>query len=155
MCAAAAIFIAAIPKNLFQKMLPKAALFLLFTLSLGFLSSCQNNAANRYGNSRNAPQARVQNNQQAPAPYYPNQGYPQAQQYQQPQSYYQQQGQQTYYQNAPAAASRYYANPYDIPAYGNNYAPRYDADQYYVPPTSYQNIENQKPVFRNNGSTPF
>ena len=135
-------------------MLPKAALLLLFTLFFGFLFSCQNNAANRYGSSRSVKQGRAQNQQQAPAPYYQQQGYVQ-QQYQPPQPYYQQQAQQNYYQNAPAPASRYYSNPYDIPPYGNHYAPRYDTDQYYVPPTSYQNIENQKPVFMNKGSTPF
>jgi hypothetical protein len=132
-------------------MLQKAAVLLLFTLSIGFLSSCQNNSANRYGSGRNV-QARPQNQRQIeavrPGNYYPNQGYQQ-------QPYYQQQVQQNYYQDQAAAASRYYANPYDIPPYGNNYAPRYDTDQYYVPPTSYQNIESQKPVFRNNGSTPF
>jgi hypothetical protein len=36
-------------------------------------------------------------------------------------------------------ASRFYSNPYAIPA--TSRYPQYDADQYYVPPTYYRNIE--------------
>jgi hypothetical protein len=61
--------------------------------------------------------------------------------YQQRQPYYYQQQQQQYApQNYGVPASRYYSNPYAIPP-SNSYQ-RYDADQYYVPPNYYQNIES-------------
>ena len=76
-------------------------------------------------------------------------------QYQQPNPYqsyappYQQQ-----YQQAPSYAvpyqqgggSRYYSNPYSIPAApaGPGYYQRSDVDQYYSPPTYYNNVEQQK-----------
>ena len=72
---------------------------------------------------------------QQPASYYPQQ-----QQYQVPAPYYQppqQYQQQPYY--APQGGSRFYSNPYAIPA--SNYYPNYDADQYYVPPAYIQNNE--------------
>lgn len=77
------------------------------------------------------------------------------QQYPQYQRPYQQ---QQYYQPQPyipptysVPASRYYSNPYAIPP-SNSYQ-RYDADQYYVPPNYYQNIERpiQKRAFENSG----
>lgn len=59
---------------------------------------------------------------------------------------------QQYPQGAPYApqyqggGSRYYSNPYAIPAApaGPGYYQRYDVDQYYMPPTHYNNIEQQK-----------
>ena len=69
----------------------------------------------------------------------PNAGY--QQQYQQAPQQYQQMPQQYYppnyssapYQVYPNAGSRFYSNPYAIPA--SPYYPQYDVDQYYVPPT--------------------
>lgn len=52
----------------------------------------------------------------------------------------------------PQGGSRFYSNPYAIPP--SDYYPQYDADQYYVPPTYYQNIE-KPPEFINRGSAPF
>lgn len=59
--------------------------------------------------------------------------------------YYQQQQQNPYQQgySQTAPGSRYYANPYDIPPAGNSGYNQYDADQYYVPPTRYNNNETQ------------
>lgn len=62
---------------------------------------------------------------------YPPQNY----QYQQPPQY------GSPYQVYPAPGSRYYSNPYAIPA--SPYYPQYDADQYYVPP-AYYGVENQQ-----------
>ncbi|MFM7620017.1 MAG: hypothetical protein ACKO47_00225 [Alphaproteobacteria bacterium] len=89
--------------------------------------------------------------QQSPYPY---QGQPQNYQPNQPYPYNQQYGQggmqsQGYpppqygspYQVYPSAGSRYYSNPYAIPA--SPYYPQYDADQYYVPP-AYYGVENQQ-----------
>lgn len=57
-------------------------------------------------------------------------------------SYYQQQ-QQRYqpYNGQGYGGSRYYSNPYAIPPQGAY--PNYDADQYYVPPTYYNNSDFQ------------
>lgn len=65
---------------------------------------------------------------------------------------YQQQRQQYYQQpyvppTYAVPASRYYSNPYAIPP--STVYQRYDADQYYVPPNYYQNIERQQPANRN------
>ena len=64
--------------------------------------------------------------------------------YRQPaqQNYYQQQ-QQRYqpYNNQGYGGSRYYSNPYAMPPQGAY--PNYDADQYYVPPTYYNNSDYQ------------
>lgn len=38
--------------------------------------------------------------------------------------------------------SRAYKNPYDFPS--QNYHPYYDSDQYYVPPSYYNNVEPQQ-----------
>lgn len=80
-----------------------------------------------------------------PQPYYPQQqNYYQAQ----PQPYYPQQqnyGQQQQYQPAPyngAPGSRFYSNPYSVPQ--PSYYPNYDVDQYYVPPTNYNNVEPEQ-----------
>lgn len=76
------------------------------------------------------------------------------QQYQQTpyqQTPYQQQMPQYYQPYVPPTyavpASRYYSNPYAIPP--STVYQRYDADQYYVPPNYYQNIERQQPANRN------
>ncbi len=77
--------------------------------------------------------------------------YQQQMPYQQPQYYYPQQP--VYYHPYPpvmapgynnygnTGGSRFYSNPYAIPASAQY--PNYDADQYYVPPTYYQNVEPQ------------
>jgi hypothetical protein len=44
-----------------------------------------------------------------------------------------------YFQNRNYPNSRFYNNPYDI--LPRNYQRPYDIDQYYTPPTNYQNIE--------------
>ncbi len=73
----------------------------------------------------------------------------------QQQPYYQQQYAPSPYQQVPqgygyrpqspygqvAPGSRFYANPYDVPPAPQYYG-RYDTDQYYVPPTYYNNVEN-------------
>ena len=101
-------------------------------------------------------------------PTYPQQAMPSPYQqpvpYQQPQYYYPQQP-QYYYPQQPAyyyppvqaynpygnagGGSRFYSNPYAI-APSNQY-PNYDADQYYVPPASYNNIEPQQKAPSNPG----
>ncbi len=88
-----------------------------------------------YGHS--APPSYNPYRQQAPA-------YQQAPQYQQaptaPNPYYYQQPR--YNQPAPSyqqGGSRYYSNPYAIPPSAGY--PNYDADQYYVPPSNYNNVE--------------
>jgi hypothetical protein len=72
---------------------------------------------------------------------YPQGNYPSNQGYQPPQQY------GSPYQVYPAPGSRYYSNPYAIPA--SPYYPQYDADQYYVPPAYYgaetQQNSMQKP----------
>ncbi len=67
-----------------------------------------------------SPYPQQYQNQQVPLGYAPIPSYP-------PQ--YQQGG------------SRYYSNPYAIPPANNYYPQRYDVDQYYVPPTYYNNVE--------------
>lgn len=91
-----------------------------------------------YGSGyQQAPQA------YAPIPYQPQ--YPAYGQPVYPQQYPQQGG------------SRYYSNPYAIPPSNNYYPQRYDVDQYYVPPTYYNNIEpNQRGSHVNSsGSTNY
>jgi hypothetical protein len=48
---------------------------------------------------------------------------------------------QPYNSQGYPAASRYYSNPYAMPP--SNQYPNYDADQYYVPPAYYNNVEPQ------------
>lgn len=90
----------------------------------------------------------VENSARAPKDYdnssfQNNQGYVPPT-YQQPyyapqqQPYYQQPQRSLYQQRAPA--SRFYSNPYAIPP--TNQYPYYDADQYYVPPTYYNNSDD-------------
>lgn len=73
----------------------------------------------------------------APDYYYrqpavrPNQYYQQRQQQYQPYNNYGYSG----------GGSRYYSNPYALPP--NGAYPNYDADQYYVPPTYYNNADVQ------------
>lgn len=71
--------------------------------------------------------------QQAPQAYAPIPYQPQYPAYAQPPVYPQQYPQQ--------GGSRYYSNPYAISPSNNYYPQRYDVDQYYVPPTYYNNIE--------------
>ena len=108
----------------------------VLTLSLSLLFSC------KFGSTQ---QQRPREDYYAPPP----------QQYYQPTSHYRQPPQPYWQGGAPS--SRYYENPYEIPAtpYGQPY---YDADQYYVPPTYYRNVEpqpGQPGYFKNTGSAPF
>lgn len=85
-------------------------------------------------------------------PQYPNyQPAPYQQQPQQQQYYYQPYAapQQQYQQ--PQGGSRFYTNPYAIPAAPNGYQ-YYDTDQYYVAPYQYNNIEDQ---LKKNISIPY
>lgn len=43
-----------------------------------------------------------------------------------------------------AGGSRYYSNPYAMPP--SNQYPNYDVDQYYIPPTYYNNVEPQSQI---------
>ncbi len=89
------------------------------------------NAASRYPNG-------YQQQYYQPPQYQP---YGQQQYQQVPQGYgYQQQGQMPYGQRVQSG-SRFYSNPYDVPPAPQYYG-RYDTDQYYVPPTYYNNVEN-------------
>jgi len=76
---------------------------------------------------------------QDPSQYYYQA--PRPQYIQQPVQY-----QQQYYYQAPqpyvVPGSRFYSNPYAIPP-SSRYQ-RYDTDQYYVPPTYYNNVEPQR-----------
>jgi len=91
---------------------------------------------------------------QAQQPYGVQQPY-QGQVRQQPvQPYYQQQPQQQpravhYQMQQSAPGSRLYSDPYAIPPAPQ--APRYDADQFYTPPSYQNNMEQQQPL-RNNGA---
>lgn len=85
------------------------------------------------------------NVRQNPNPYYYQQQQYQPPQYQ-PQPYYYYPPQPQYkqpYQQQPygGAGSRFYSNPYAIPP--SPQYQQYDADQYYVPPTYYNNVEPQ------------
>ncbi len=107
------------------------------------------------GQNRLAPDYyyRQQNQNPQQQGNYPPQGnYPQANypQGNYPQGNYQYPPAQQYgspYQVNSAPGSRYYSNPYAIPA--SPYYPQYDADQYYVPPAYYgaetQQNSMQKP----------
>lgn len=64
-----------------------------------------------------------------------------------PNQYYQQRQQR--YQPYNGNGSRYYSNPYALPA--NGAYPNYDADQYYVPPTYYNNADVQRGSALGNG----
>jgi hypothetical protein len=101
-----------------------------------------------------AQQRNQQYNQQ---PQYQQPSAPPNQYYQSPQyapvpqqQYYQ--SQQVPYSYGGAPASRFYSNPYDVQPM-QQYRPYYDADQYYVPPTKYNNVELQPKA--SNGSGPF
>ena len=113
------------------------------SLLLILLSSCVTKVTPEQPAVRN-----YQTNQQGQNPYY----------YQQPgyqRPYYQQYQQQNYQQYNPygnTAGSRFYSNPYAMPA-----APQYyDSDQYYVPPQYYNNgdqPQSNNPFYRE--SSPF
>jgi len=88
-------------------------------------------------------------------PYYGQQqqpSYPQQQQQQYPQQQYGQQQPAPYYppQNSTPPGSRFYSNPYAMPPSTNQYQ-YYDGDQYYVPPTYYNNVERQPSSTSNSG----
>ncbi len=76
-----------------------------------------------YRQQQQNPYQSQQGNYQNPQ-QYPRQGYQPPQQYG-----------GSPYQVYPSGGSRYYSNPYAIPA--SPYYPQYDADQYYVPPAYY------------------
>lgn len=118
------------------KNLPKRAIYFF---ALCFLSACAITPRDNNDQSRNSINVR-----QNPNPYYYQQPQYQPPQYQQQPSYYyppQQQYQQPYQPYGGAAGSRFYSNPYAIPP--SPQYQQYDADQYYVPPTYYNNVEPQ------------
>ena len=53
------------------------------------------------------------------------------------------QNRQSYDNSRSQPYSRGYSNPYNFPPH--NYYQYYDSDQYYVPPTGYNNVEPQYP----------
>ncbi len=129
--------------------------FIIF-FALGLLSACssEEHLYDKVGfdngtmpNPTQYPNPRM--NKTAPDYYYRSaptvpQGYASPQPYYAPPPAYAYPPQPAYvpapYQQAPA--SRYYSNPYDIPASPYGYQ-AYDADQYYVPPSSYYGAEQQ------------
>jgi len=128
------------------KNLPIGLALLLFAAY--FTSACNSGSAYTDG-YRDGSSSRVnavpapQQNQQYYQPPYQQPVYQQPQQYyQQPAPYY------SPYQNV-APGSRFYSNPYAIPP-AQYSSPQYDSDQYYVPPTSYENIERQQVPFKPN-----
>jgi hypothetical protein len=132
--------------------------FIAFCILLA-ASSCAGDGYDQFlDQSQGAPQNTNQNfyNQQpsyghsAPPSYSPYQQ--QVPQYQQRTPQYQQApvAPNPYYYQQPSYApqtpsyqqgggSRYYSNPYAIPS--STRYPNYDADQYYVPPSGYNNVE--------------
>jgi hypothetical protein len=101
---------------------------------------------------------------QTPPDYYRQPQYQQGYQqpaYRQPQPNYQQPAYaQPPYQRPQyptGGGSRYYSNPYAIapqqPYQG--YSPYYDGDQYYVPPTYYNNVEPSQRSAPGNNSSPI
>lgn len=120
---------------------------ILFVLSIIFISSC---SGSRYENGQlyntpgfdpgtlpNAPKPSSPVRRVAPDYYYRQRAYnpPQQQQYGSPPP-------SPYYGGNVAPGSRFYSNPYAIPP--TTQYPYYDADQYYVPPTYYRNIEKDQ-----------
>lgn len=105
------------------------------------------------------PNALVQN----PPDYYRQPQYHQGYQqpaYRQPRPNYQQPiyAQPPYQQPQypTAGGSRYYSNPYAIaPQPYQGYSPYYDGDQYYTPPTYYNNIEPSQRSAPGNNSNPI
>lgn len=144
--------------QIFNKFLPKAAslCFVVFIISCGRDPYLYD----RTGFDENARPVVAPNPNavNASAPDYYRQPYP-PQYYQQSSPYnsyppvYQQYPQGAPYQTLQyqGGGSRYYSNPYAIPPAAPNYQ-RYDVDQYYVPPTYYNNIEQQRPVFDTQGN---
>lgn len=123
----------------------KITVNLAFILCLVFSYSC---AKDPYSQERSELRKVYNPNDPTNAYYQVPSG---IQQYQQ--APYIQQPQQQYYQQPyvpptyAVPASRYYSNPYAIPP--STAYQRYDADQYYVPPNYYQNIERPQPSSRN------
>ncbi|MBP7709553.1 MAG: hypothetical protein KA100_00600 [Rickettsiales bacterium] len=115
-------------------------------------NSCSSERYEDYSTPAQSPiPTPVQNSSQY---YY---GQPQYQRpYQQPSPYYYPPQQPSYYPPATPysqqGGSRYYSNPYAIPP--STQYPNYDADQYYVPPTYYNNVETlpQKNQFQSSGA---
>ncbi len=90
--------------------------------------------------------------QQMPQAYQQSPYAPQP--YQQVQPYYQQQSQVYYRPQQVDTGSRFYSNPYAIPpAPQAPQANRYDADQFYVPPTYQTNVEPVQPIQNNRAVT--
>jgi hypothetical protein len=117
-------------------------------LTMLLLTSACNNGEDPYiydriGNDdfRSAPRNNPRTSYQSP----PRQQYQQPNPYQQNQNGYAQ-PHQGYQQNQPLqrpqGGSRQYYNPYDIAPENYNYY--YDSDQYYVPPSGYNNVEPQQ-----------
>ncbi len=104
-----------------------------------------NSPAKKYRQNPEGP-ARVAPDYYYRQPAYPPQGYaPQQQPY-----YYPPQQQPYYAPQQPPPGSRFYSNPYAIPP--TSEYPYYDADQYYVPPTSYYARPEQQGVIKSNGT---
>jgi len=102
-----------------------------FIIAPLIIFSCSSNESSPYTNYNPNPQPNYQNS-------YPYQN----QYYNAPTPYYQ--APAPYYQ----PNSRAYSNPYILP---QQYAsPYYDTDQYYVPPSSYYNIERPQSSGANN-----
>ncbi len=150
---------------LFQNLLKTAAKHFCAMCFLAMATACADSINNDYGGAALSPVGSVPNSNQFyyGQPKYQQQPYqqPYPAQYQQapqPAPYYYPQQQQGYYPPAspypPQGGSRFYSNPYAIPA-ATQY-PYYDADQYYVPPTYYNNVEpqpqSQKNQFQSSGA---
>lgn len=134
-------------KNLLARVWPFFALCIL-----SFQISCSSSPY-LYDKTGFDPQTAVQNPPDpngpvrvAPDYYYRQPAYPQAYYYPpQPQPQQQQPYMQQGYAPQPypaQAGSRFYSNPYAFQP--NGYYPNYDADQYYVPPAYYNNIESRR-----------
>jgi hypothetical protein len=107
-------------------------------------NSGQNGSINKIAPDYYYRQPAYSNYQYPPQPQaYQQPYYPPAQQYQQPNPYYYQ---PQNYQPQVIPGSRFYSNPYAIPP--SSRYPNYDADQYYVPPTQYNNNSEAAPVLQ-------
>jgi hypothetical protein len=133
----------------FQNLLKTAAKYFYAMCFLAMVASCADSINNDDGGAALSPGRAVPNSNQFyyGQPKYQQQPYqqpypPQYQQAPQPAPYYYPQQQQGYY--PPQGGSRFYSNPYAIPA--TTQYPYYDADQYYVPPTYYNNVEPQSSI---------
>ncbi len=132
----------------FQNLLKTAAKYFCAMCFLAMVTACADSVNNDHGGAALSPGRAVPNSNQFyyGQPKYQQQPYqqpypPQYQQAPQQAPYYYPQ-QQSYY--PPQGGSRFYSNPYAIPA--TTQYPYYDADQYYVPPTYYNNLEPQSSI---------